>query len=342
MKILVANAGSTSLKYRLYQFPEETLLAEGRIENIGLEQTRVQHSTPSGEPVTETCAGLSYSEAIQRVISALTNSETGVLASLQELDAVGFKVVHAFQVSGCVELTEDVLKAMAEYLPVALLHNRVYMDVIRLFRSEMPTTPLIGLFETDFHRTIPTHAWRYATPERWLKQYGVRRYGFHGASFRYLASRVPQLTEKPAEDLRLIACHLGGSSSVCAIRGGKSLDTTMGFSPQSGLPQSTRVGELDAFALLYLLQRGESVEALARELIEDGGLKGISGISGDVPALEKAAAEGQSSAQLALDALVYEVRKKIGAYTAVLGGVDVIAFSGGIGERGAAIRAGDL
>ena len=202
----------------------------------------------------------------------------------------------------------------------------------------MPNTSLVGLFETDFHRTIPPHAYRYAIPESWQTQYGIRRYGFHGASFRYLAGRVPELVGKKSESLKIIACHLGGSSSVCALKDGKSLETTMGFSPQSGLPQSTRVGELDSFALLYLLRKGLSVDVIEQELIKNGGLKGISGLSGDVPQLEKAIAEGNTKAQLALDVFVHEVRKMIGAYTAVLEGLDVLVFSGGIGERGATIR----
>lgn len=339
MKILVANAGSTSLKYRLYQFPDEALLAEGRVENIGAERSSIQYRMGREQPQSESCSGLTYSQAIRRIIAALTDSRFGVLQSLDDLDAVGFKVVHAFQVSGCVLLTNEVLEAMKEYQPVAPLHNRVYLDAIRLFREEMPATPLIGLFETDFHRTIPPKAFHYAVPRRWLEKYGVRRYGFHGASFRYLAGRVPQLVGKPAKDLKIVACHLGGSSSVCAIRDGKSLETTMGFSPQSGLPQSARAGELDVFALLYLLRKGENLAAIEKELVKESGLKGLSGFSGDVPVLEQAAAEGNETARLALEVFVHEVRKKIGAYTAVLGGVDVLVFSGGIGERGAAIRA---
>lgn len=338
MKILIANAGSTSLKYRLYELPEETLLAEGRIENIGAPQSRVQHRIGAGNSQDETGPGITYAEAIRRILTVLTNERHGVLASLSELDAVGFKVVHAFRYSGCQILTDAVLAAMEEYVPVASLHNRVYLDAISLFREELPGTPLVGLFETDFHRTIPEHAWRYAIPLQWQEKYGIRRYGFHGASFRYLAGRTPQLTNVQSDDARTILCHLGGSSSVCAIRRGKSLETTMGFSPQSGLPQSTRVGELDAFALLYLLRKGWEVDDLEKEMIQNSGLKGLSGLSGDIPALEKAAAEGHAGARLALEVFAHEIQKAIGAYTAVLQGLDVLVFSGGIGERGAAIR----
>ena len=338
MKILVANAGSTSLKYRLYQFPEEGLLAEGRVENIGAAESRVGYRMGTEEPVEETCNQLSYSKAIRKIISTLSDSRYGALDSLEDLDAVGFKVVHAFQVSGCQLLTEEVLQAMEEYIPVSPLHNRIYLDAIRLFREEMPDTPLVGLFETDFHRTIPPHAYRYAIPKSWQTQYGIRRYGFHGASFRYLAGRVPELVGKKPESLKMIACHLGGSSSVCALKEGKSLETSMGFSPQSGLPQSTRVGELDSFAILYLLRKGLGIDEIEQELIKNGGLKGISGLSGDVPQLEQAAAEGNTEAQLALDVFVHEVQSRIGAYTAVLEGLDVLVFSGGIGERGAVVR----
>ena len=339
MKVLVANAGSTSLKYRLYELPGETLLAEGRIENIGADQSSVQHQRPDSALHEEHCSGLTFSEAIRRAIATLTDRRFGALASLEELGAVGFKVVHAFRISGCQRLTEKVLQAMEEYVPVAPLHNKIYLDAIRLFKEELPETPMVGLFETDFHQTIPEHARRYAIPEAWQERYGVRRYGFHGASFRYLARRTAELVQKPADSLRVVACHLGGSSSVCALKGGTSLETTMGFSPQSGLPHSTRVGELDCFAVLYLLRKGLSVDQLEQGLIKEGGLKGISGLSGDVPALEKAAGEGNSKAQLALDVFVHEVRNRIGAYTAVLEGLDALVFSGGIGERGAAIRA---
>jgi len=305
---------------------------------IGSAQSKVQHGRPGEKPLLESLSGLSYSEAIQRIIAVLSNPATGSLKSLDELDAVGFKVVHAFKVSGCVELTEDVLKAMKEYVPVSPLHNKVYLDVIQLFREEMPNTPLVGLFETDFHQTVPEYAWRYAVPRQWEEEYGVRRYGFHGASFRYLAGRARDLVRATDEEQRVVACHLGGSSSVCALKGGKSLGTTMGFSPQSGLPQSTRVGGRDAFCLLYLLRKGHSVEELEQELIKNSGLKGISDLSGDVPTLEKAVAEGDGKALMALEVFVHEVQKYIGAYTAVLKGIDALIFSGGIGERGAKVR----
>lgn len=338
MKVLVANVGSTSLKYRLYELPQETLLAEGRVENIGAPESSVKHKPAKGKTRQETCSGLTYGKAVQRIISTLTEPGLGPLGSLEELDAVAFKVVHAFRLSGCRRLTDEVLAAMEEYVPVAPLHNRVYLDAIRLFQRELPQVPMVGLFETDFHRTIPEKAYRYAIPQAWQEDYGIRRYGFHGASFRYLAERIPELARKPDEQLKVIACHLGGSSSVCALKGGKSLETSMGFSPQSGIPHATRVGELDSFAVLYLLRKGLTVEEMEQGLIRDGGLKGISGLSGDVPVLEKAAVEGHERAQLALEAFVHEVRKTIGAYTAVLQGLDALVFSGGIGERGARIR----
>jgi acetate kinase len=229
---------------------------------------------------------------------------------------------------------------MRDFAGVAPLHNPIYLTAIGFFREVLPDTPLWALFETTFHQTIPAEAHAYAVPKAWREEFGIRRYGFHGASHWYISERVPQLLGRSAEGLRIISCHLGGSSSLCAVRDGKSVDTTMGFSPQSGVPQSARNGELDPFVPLYLIEtHGWTAEQVRKALCEESGLKGLSdGLSGDIPPLEKAAAAGNTDAQLALDCFVYEVAKAIGGLWVACGGCDALVFTGGIGERGVSIR----
>jgi acetate kinase len=277
--------------------------------------------------------------AIEQVLKALTDSAAGVLRSLAELDAVGFKPVHAKDIADSVFITEQVIRAMEEYTPLAPAHNPPYIEAFRIFQDILPGKPLVGVFEPAFHKTIPDYARTYGLPYEWSEKHAIRRYGFHGASHRYVSQRAPELVGKPGDELRIISCHLGGSSSICAIRRGLSLDTSMGFSPQSGLPNATRNGDLDPFILLYLIEKGSlTTEQIRTALAKDGGLKGISGLSGDVRDLEEASAKGNRRAALALNVLVHETKKYIGAYTAVLEGLDVLAFTGGIGENGILIR----
>jgi len=340
MNLLIANVGSTSLKFKLFEFPSEKLLAEGRIESIGRERSPASYKSSRGRSASRDDAVADYPSAIRLATAWLTDPEIGVLGSLGELDAIGFKTVHARGVSGAVRLDDKVLEAMRDFAGVAPVHNPIYLTAIEVFRETLPQVPLYGLFETTFHQTIPPEAHTYAVPKSWREHLGVRRYGFHGASHWYISERVPQILGRPAEGLRIISCHLGGSSSLCAIRDGRSVDTTMGFSPQSGVPQSSRNGELDPFVVLYLIEsQGYTPEQVRRSLCEESGLKGLSGgLSADIPSLEKAAAEGNAGARLALDCFVYEVAKHIGALWVACGGCDVLVFTGGIGERGTAIR----
>jgi acetate kinase len=307
MNILVPNLGSTSLKYQLIEMPAERRLAQGRLERV-----------------------TDYGAAIGEI-------GTGGAA----IDAVAFKAVLAGPgYRGTFRIDDELIAALEEYLPAAPVHNAIYLAGIRAFRQVMPGVPLVAAFEPEFHATMPEHAVRYGVPAEWRERYGVRRYGFHGASHEYVSERAPQILGRPPQGLRLVSCHLGGSSSVCAIRDGRSLDTTMGFSPQSGLENATRHGELDAFAVLYMMERtGWSVAEVGRRLSQDGGLAGLSGIAGgDVRDLETAAAAGNREAALALEVFTYQVRKAIGAYAAALGGLDAIAFTGGIGENSARLR----
>jgi acetate kinase len=277
--------------------------------------------------------------AIRLMISLLLEHSAGGMRELRELDGIGFKVIGARNVTGAVLLDEPVLAAMEEYTPLLPSHNPPYVEAIRLFRELLPAVPLVGLFETAFHADLPPCAYLYPVPYEWYERHGVRRYGYHGASLRYVAERVPVLLGRPADGLRLVACHLGGSSSICAIHSGRSVDTSMGMSNQAGIPMATRCGDVDPFILLYVMERdGLSVEEIRRILVAQAGLAGLSGLSGDVRDLEQAAMQGHHRAALALDVFAYAVKKYIGAYAAVLGGIDVLAFAGGIGEHGVEMR----
>lgn len=276
-------------------------------------------------------------ERVSDYKAAIRTIDTGGAA----IDAVAFKAVHAGpHFRGTYVIDDAVMAALEEFLPAAPAHNAIYLTGIRAFREALPHVPLVAAFETEFHRTMPEHAARYGLPAEWRETYGVRKYGFHGASHQYVSERVPQITGLDRSSSKLISCHLGGSSSMCAILNGQSIDTTMGFSPQSGLENATRHGDVDVFSVLYMMRRKNwQLDDIYQQLTTTGGLAGLSGIAGgDVRDLEAAAAQGNRDAQLALDVFCYQVRKTIGAYAAALGGLDAIAFTGGIGENSAPLR----
>ena len=307
MIILVPNLGSTSLKYQILEMPSEQVLAKGRLERVR-----------------------DYREALAQIDVADAS-----------IDAVAFKAVHGGpRYRGTFYVDDAVLAAIEEYLPAAPAHNAIYLIGIRAFQEAMPGVPLIAAFETEFHATMPEHAARYGVPREWHDDYGVRRYGFHGASHQHVSERVAEFLGRPKETLRLVSCHLGGSSSLAAVDRGRSVDTTMGFSLQSGLENAERSGDVDAFAVLYMMERrGWSVAEVTEQLTKGGGLAGLSGVpGGDVRDLEDAAAAGSGDAALALGVFAYEVRKTIGAYAAAMGGLDVVAFTGGIGENSVSLR----
>ena len=336
MRILVANVGSTSFKYKLFDMPQEQVLAEGRIERIGDSEAPFVHRI--GEEESEgTCHIPDYPSAIEDVMRRL--SDSGLTEPEARLDAVGFKTVHVRAKPGAYLLDEDILGRMADYNDLAPAHNPPYIQAIRIFRDLYPQLPLVGLFEPAFHASIPDYAYIYSAPYRWHEDYGVRKYGFHGASHRYISERVPELLGCPPKGLRLISCHLGGSSSLCAVRNGESIETSMGFSAQDGIINSTRIGHIDPFIIPFIMDREDlSTGDIRKVLTEESGLLGISGVSGDMRDLEEASAEGNDRARLAIEAFCYGVKKEIGAYVAVLGGIDALAFAGGIGERGVAVR----
>jgi acetate kinase len=307
MNILIPNLGSTSLKYQILEMPSEKQLGKGRLERVR-----------------------DYREAIAQIQVADA-----------AIDAVAFKAVHAGpHYRGTFVIDNGVMAAMQEFLPAAPAHNAIYITAVQAFREAMPAVPLVAAFETEFHATMPEYAARYGVPAEWREQYGIRRYGFHGASHRYIGERAAEFLHRPIDSLRVVSCHLGGSSSMCAIDRGRSVDTTMGFSPQSGLENATRSGDLDVFAVLYMMQRrGWGVAEVGEQLAKGGGLAGLSGVAGgDCRDVEDAAAAGSADATLALEVFSYEVRKTIGAYAAAMGGLDAVAFTGGIGENSPPLR----
>lgn len=342
MKVLVANVGSTSFKHRLIDVATEETLAECRVERIGGERSPLTHAVFGGDKRThkEEIRARTQSEAIKRVLELLTDPALGAISSLEEVAAVGFKTVHGGPLTGAMPIDEQVISAMEGYSSMAPAHNPAYVEAIRTFQALSPRTPLVAHFETYFHKDMPDYAYVYSVPYEWYEQYGVRKYGFHGASLRYVAERAPAILGVAPESVKLVACHLGGSSSVCAIDRGRSVDTSMGIAPQAGVPMASRSGDVDSFIIPYMVERaGMTLAEVQTALAKRGGLLGISGLSGDVRDLESAAKEGHYRARLALDVFAYQVKKYVGAYAAAMGGIDALAFAGGIGENGAEMRA---
>ncbi len=336
MKILVANLGSTSFKYRLFDMTDERQFARGGTERIGADNSRsfVQIGDYKAE---QTGRVTDHAEAVRRCLAQLTDRQHACLRDAGEVTAIGFKAVHGGRISGVRRVTSDVLAAMEEMSQVAPAHNPPYIAAMRLLNEKLPEIPLVAAFETGFHETVPARLRTYAIPYDWTTEFQVRRWGFHGASHRYIAGRIAELLGR--EDLRVISCHLGGSSSLCAIRGRQSMANSLGMSPQTGIPHNNRVGDFDPFALPVILERtGKPLEEALEDLAERGGLLGLSGVSGDVRDLEEAAAKGNERAQLALEVFTSAVRHYLGAYLVELGGADLIVFTGGIGENGVGVR----
>ena len=336
MKVLVANLGSTSFKYRLFDMDSETQLARGGVERIGssVSHAFVEIDRERREMQVE---APHHAAAVEQCIAQLTDPEHGCLKSADEVTAIGFKAVHGGRAGGVVQVDSNVLDGMEEMAQVAPAHNPPYIAAMRQLSEQLPHIPLVAAFETGFHATVPDRLKQYAVPTDWADSYGVRRWGFHGASHRYVAERTAELLGR--NDLRVISCHLGGSSSLCAIKNRKSVATSMGMSPQSGLPQNNRVGDFDPFALPVIMERsGKTLDEVLELLASQCGLLGLSGKSGDIRDIAEAASAGDERAQLSLDTYTSSVRHYLGAYLVELGGADVIAFAGGIGENGDNIR----
>lgn len=331
MMILICNAGSTSLKFKLWQMPEFTILAEGRVERVGSERGIFSYKSPAGGFSRENLSIPDYESGIRLFLDALTVSDCRALDSLAQLDAIGYKTVLSKDHYGVHFLTEEVLEGMRAYYSVAPAHNGPYLDAIRVFSRLLPDIPQVGVFETAFHQSIPMERRVFPIPYEWTQRYGIMRMGYHGASHGYVAERLKA-------HRRVVSCHLGGSASLCAILDGRSMDNSFGFSLQMGIPHASRTGDVDPYIVPYLLEKGLSIEEIYAGLGKNGGLKGISGTSGDMRDIEQAIAEGSERALLALKVLHTHIIRYIGAYAMELGGLDALAFTGGIGENSARLR----
>jgi acetate kinase len=335
MKILVANLGSTSFKYKLFDMPSGVVLARGGMDRIGDSSSRHVYQLGSDAEIECQCALASHERAIDEALERLAD-DPSALPSLKELGAVGFKAVHARSISGVVALDEDVIERMVSYYPLAPAHNPAYVTAIRQFARVAPCLPLVGCFETAFHGTMPLRRQLYAVPYDWYENYGVRRYGFHGASHRYAAERVAEL--EGSRTIRHINCHLGGSSSLCAIKNGVSQGASHGLTPQGGVPQNNRIGDLDPFAIdLVMRAEGLTFEAVLEQCGSRSGLLGLCGFN-DMRDIEEAAAGGNERCALAIEVYTSAIRDYLGSYVVELGGLDVVSFTGGIGQHSATVR----
>lgn len=338
MRIVVCNIGSSSFKFQLLETATEERWARGQVQRVGSAQAEVWFWSRTGEVREVTRPVLNQREAVDLALDFL--STCGVVGSLEEIQGVGFKCVQAGEKNGSVPLTPDVLAAMEEYRDLAPAHNPPYLEAIAMFRHRLPQTPLVGVFEPGFHVDAPEVAKVYGVPWDWYAQYGVRRYGYHGASHRYVVQETVRLLGLPPGRRRVISCHLGGSSSLCACREGVSVDTSMGFTPQSGLIQGTRIGDLDPFVLPYIMKRkGISLEQALEECSRQAGLAGLSGTSGDMRDINQRIRLGDHRARLAREKFIYDIKRYLGQYLVLLEGVDAVAFAGGIGQHDAELRA---
>lgn len=341
MKILVLNCGSSSIKYALYNMDDKSVMTSGGAERVGLEGAFVKVKLPGGEKKQIMHDIPEHTEGVKFIFSLLTDPEIGVIKDLKEIDAVGHRMVHGGEkFNKSVLLTEEVLKTFEECSDLAPLHNPANLKGVRAVQELMPGLPQVGVFDTAFHQTMPDYAYMYAIPYELYEKYGIRRYGFHGTSHRYVSARCAELMGKPIEELKLISCHMGNGSSICAIDGGKCVDTSMGFTPLVGLPMGTRCGDLDAGVIQFIMNKyGISIDEMLNILNKKSGVLGVSGVSSDFRDLDAAAAEGNDRAQLALDMFHYWVAKVVGSYVAAMNGVDAIIFTAGVGENSKSSRA---
>jgi len=340
MKVLVINAGSSSLKYQLLDTDNQEVLAKGLCERIGIDG-KFTYKAPGKNTIDAVDVAMpTHSEAIQAVLNALVDADNGVIASMSEIEAVGHRVVHGGETFACsVKIDDKVMAALEECIPLAPLHNPANITGIKACQDCMPGVPMVAVFDTAFHQTMPPVAYTYALPYEYYENDKVRRYGFHGTSHKYVAQRAAAMLGKDASELKLISCHLGNGSSVTAIDGGKSVDTSMGFTPLAGLPMGTRSGDLDAGILEYLMGKYDlGIKEMVSILNKKSGVQGVSGVSSDFRDLENAFKAGNERAGLAVDMFNYGVKKLIGSYAAAMGGVDAVIFTAGVGENSASQR----
>lgn len=340
MKILVLNCGSSSIKYQLFNIETKEVLAKGGIEKIGLEDSFLKFNLPNGEKETIYAPIPEHTAGVRLIIDTLTSEKYGVVKSIAEIDAVGHRTVHGGEkFSASTLLTDEVLRDFVACNDLAPLHNPANMKGIEAVKAIAPDMPQVGVFDTAFHQTMPDYAYMYAIPYELYEKYGIRRYGFHGTSHRYVTKRVLEITGMPVEGSRIITCHIGNGGSISAVKDGKSVDTSMGLTPLEGLMMGTRSGDIDAGAIPFIMDKlGLDTRGLSDLLNKKSGVAAISGISMDMREVDAAAKEGNKRAILANTMYAYRIKKYIGAYAAAMGGVDVIAFAGGVGENQGSIR----
>ena len=339
MNVLVINCGSSSLKFQLINSDTEAVLAKGLCERIGIDG-RLTYQPAGGEKEMTDMPMPTHTEAIQFVIDALTNSQTGVVTSLEEIGAVGHRVVHGGEkFASSTVINDEVLVAIEECNDLAPLHNPANLIGIRACQALMPNVPMVAVFDTAFHQTMPEKAFMYGLPYEYYETYKVRRYGFHGTSHSFVSKRTAEVLGKAYEDTKTVVCHLGNGSSICAVANGKSVDTSMGLTPLEGLVMGTRSGDVDPGALEYLAKKENlDIVGILNVLNKKSGVQGLSGLSSDFRDLNAGAAEGNKRAQIALDVFCYKVAKYVGSYVAAMNGVDAIVFTAGIGENDGYVR----
>ena len=340
MKVLVLNCGSSSLKYQLIDMETENVMAKGLCERIGIEGSRLKHQPDGKDAVIFDDYQESHAVSVKMVLDALTHPEYGVVKSMKEINAVGHRVVHGGEYfASSVIITDEVKEALEKCCDLAPLHNPANLIGIAACEEIMPGVPQVGVFDTAFHQTMPERAYLYALPYEYYEKYKVRRYGFHGTSHRFVSEEVCKMMDRPYDQTKVITCHLGNGGSVCAVRNGKSIDTTMGFTPLEGLVMGTRAGDVDVAAVTYLMKKeGLTADEMDNILNKKSGVLGLSGVSSDFRDIEEAAEAGNDRAEIALDVFAYKVAKRIGAYASAMNGVDAIVFTAGLGENSGATR----
>ncbi|MGQ1787197.1 MULTISPECIES: acetate/propionate family kinase [unclassified Saccharicrinis] len=342
MKILVLNCGSSSIKYQLFNMDDEghNVLAKGVVEKIGLKGSFLKHEKENGEKVLLEGEILDHQTGIDYILGVLSSKKHGCIKNLEEIDAVGHRVVHGGETfNSSVFITNEVIDKMKECIDLAPLHNPPNLSGISAIEQLLPSVPQVGVFDTAFHQTMPKHAYMYAIPYSLYQKYGIRRYGFHGTSHKYVAARACEILGVDYSKTKVISCHLGNGASVAAVKNGQSVDTSMGFTPIEGLIMGTRAGDLDIGAATYIMDK-EMIGTKSASVLfnKQSGMLGVTGVSSDMREIRSAAMEGNKMAQLGLEMYAYRIKKYIGSYAAAMGGVDVILFTGGIGENATYIR----
>jgi acetate kinase len=339
MKIIVCNIGSTSFKFQLLNMDSETLIAKGYTERVGSDNAIINYSVGNEKVFSAELKIPSQREAVQHALNFLTDKKFNVLKDFNEIAGVGFKTIQAGNKNGSVLLTENVLNAMEEFCDLAPAHNPPYLTAIYMFKELLPGAKLVGVFEPGFHINAPDYAKVYGAPFEWFEKYNVIKYGYHGASHRFVTGETVRILNLPIDNHKIITCHLGGSSSLCAFKNGIAVDTSMGFTPQSGLIQGTRVGDIDPFVFPFIMKKKNiSLDEALKECSKNGGLAGLSGISADMREIKEAIKKGDKRAKLARDKFIYDVKRYIGEFIVIMEGVDAVTFTGGIGQRDIELR----